>query len=101
VEANAIAASKTSAKVLSEYPRLRGNEFGSEYRLGRSSLEALWKMDGGWIDRLVDLFAGEDVGQIVGTGSPTSKAVRVMRFMLRRKPISALSCLPASIRDGI
>jgi flavin-dependent dehydrogenase len=101
VAANAIAASKTSAKVLSEYPRLWGKEFGSEYRLGRSALETLRKMDDKEIDRLVDLFAGEDVGQIVGTGSPTSKAVRVMRFMLRRKPFSALSCLPAIIRAGI
>ncbi len=101
VAANAIAASKTSAKVLSEYPRLWGKEFGSEYRLGRSSLEALRKMDDKEIDRLVGLFAGEDVGQIVGTGSPTSKAFRVMRFMLRRKPVSALSCLPSLIRAGI
>ena len=101
VAANAIAASKTSAKVLSEYPRLWGKEFGSEYRLGRSALEALRKMDDKEIDRLVGLFAGEDVGQIVGTGSPTSKAFRVMRFMLRRKPVSALSCLPAIIRAGI
>ncbi|NOQ28887.1 MAG: hypothetical protein GQ566_02140, partial [Methanosarcinales archaeon] len=46
-------------------------------------------------------FAGEDVGQITGTGSPTSKAFRVMRFMLRRKPVSALSCLPSLIRAGI
>ena len=101
VAANAIAASKTSVKVLSEYPRLWGKEFGSEYRLGRSSLEALRKMDDKEIDRLVGLFAGEDVGQIVGTGSPTSKAFRVMRFMLRRKPVSALSCLPSIIRAGI
>jgi len=101
VAANAIAASKTSAKVLSEYPRLWGKEFGSEYRLGRSSLEALRKMDDTEIDRLVGLFAGEDVGQITGTGSPTSKAFRVMRFMLRRKPVSALSCLPSLIRAGI
>ncbi len=101
VAANAIAASKTSVKVLSEYPRLWGKEFGSEYRLGRSALEALRKMDDKEIDRLVDLFAGEDVGQIVGTGSPTSKAFRVMRFMLRRKPVSALSCLPSLIRAGI
>ncbi|MBA1343155.1 MAG: Digeranylgeranylglycerophospholipid reductase [ANME-2 cluster archaeon] len=101
VAANAIAASKTSVKVLSEYPRLWGKEFGSEYRLGRSSLEALRKMDDKEIDRLVGLFAGEDVGQIVGTGSPTSKAFRVMRFMLRRKPVSALSCLPSLIRAGI
>ena len=101
VAANAIAASKTSAKVLSEYPRLWGKEFGSEYRLGRSALEALRKMDDKEIDRLVGLFAGEDVGQIVGTGSPTSKAFRVMRFMLRRKPVSALSCLPSLIRAGI
>jgi len=101
VAANAIAASKTSVKVLSEYPRLWGKEFGSEYRLGRSSLEALRKMDDTEIDRLVGLFAGEDVGQIVGTGSPTSKAFRVMRFMLRRKPFSALSCLPSLIRAGI
>ena len=101
VAANAIAASKTSVKVLSEYPRLWGKEFGSEYRLGRSSLEALRKMDDKEIDRLVGLFAGEDVGQIVGTGSPASKAFRVMRFMLRRKPVSALSCLPSLIRAGI
>ena len=101
VAANAIAASKTSAKVLSEYPRLWGKEFGSEYRLGRSALEALRKMDDKEIDRLVGLFAGEDVNQITGTGSPTSKAFRVMRFMLRRKPVSALSCLPAIIRAGI
>jgi len=58
-------------------------------------------MDDAEIDRLVGLFAGEDVGQIVGTGSPTSKAFRVMRFMLRRKPVSALSCLPSIIRAGI
>ncbi|MEA1869196.1 MAG: NAD(P)/FAD-dependent oxidoreductase [Euryarchaeota archaeon] len=101
VAANAIAASKTSVKVLSEYPRLWGKEFGSEYRLGRSALEALRKMGDTEIDRLVGLFAGEDVGQIVGTGSPASKAFRVMRFMLRRKPVSALSCLPAIIRAGI
>ncbi len=101
VAANAIAASKTSAKVLSEYPRLWGKEFGSEYRLGRSALEALRKMDDTEIDRLVGLFAGEDVNQITGTGSPTSKAFRVMRFMLRRKPVSALSCLPSLIRAGI
>jgi len=101
VAAKAIAASKMSAKVLSEYPRLWGKEFGSEYRLGRSALEALRKMDDKEIDRLVGLFAGEDVGQITGTGSPTSKAFRVMRFMLRRKPVSALSCLPAIIRAGI
>ncbi|KAB3543734.1 MAG: NAD(P)/FAD-dependent oxidoreductase [ANME-2 cluster archaeon] len=101
VAANAIAASKTSAKVLSEYPRLWGKEFGSEYRLGRSALEALRKMDDKEIDRLVGLFAGEDVNQITGTGSPTSKAFRVMRFMLRRKPVSALSCLPSLIRAGI
>ncbi len=101
VAANAIAASKTSVKVLSEYPRLWGKEFGSEYRLGRSALEALRKMDDKEIDRLVGLFAGEDVNQITGTGSPASKAVRVMRFMLRRKPVSALSCLPAIIRAGI
>ena len=101
VAANAIAASKTSAKVLSEYPRLWGKEFGSEYRLGRSALEALRKMDDAEIDRLVGLFAGEDVNQITGTGSPASKAFRVMRFMLRRKPVSALSCLPSLIRAGI
>ncbi len=101
VAANAIAASKTSVKVLSEYPRLWGKEFGSEYRLGRSALEALRKMDDTEIDRLVGLFAGEDVNQITGTGSPTSKAFRVMRFMLRRKPVSALSCLPSLIRAGI
>lgn len=101
VAANAIAASKTSAKVLSEYPRLWGKEFGSEYRLGRSALEALRKMDDKEIDRLVGLFAGEDVNQITGTGSPTSKAFRVMRFMLRRKPVSAFSCLPSLIRAGI
>ena len=97
----ALAASKTSAKALSEYPRLWGKEFGIEYRLGRSALEALRKMDDKEIDRLVGLFAGEDVNRIVGTGSPVSKAVRVMRFMLRRKPVSALSCLPAIIRAGI
>lgn len=97
----ALAASKASAKVLSEYPRLWGREFGSEYRLGRSALEALRKMDDTEIDRLVGLFAGEDVNQIVGTGSPISKAFRVMRFMLRRKPVSALSCLPSIIRAGI
>jgi flavin-dependent dehydrogenase len=101
VAANAIAASKTSAKALSEYRRLWGKEFGSEYRLGRSALEALRKMDDTEIDRLVGLFAGEDVGKITGTGSPTSKAFRVMRFMLRRKPVSALSCLPSIIRAGI
>jgi len=101
VAANAIAASKTSAKALSEYRRLWGKEFGSEYRRGRSSLEALRKMDDTEIDRLVGLFAGEEVGQITGTGSPTSKAFRVMRFMLRRKPVSALSCLPSLIRAGI
>ena len=101
VAANAIAASKTSAKVLSEYPRLWGKEFGSEYRLGRSALEALRKMDDTEIDRLVGLFAGENVNRITGTGSPTSKAFRVMRFMLRRKPVSALSCLPSIIRAGI
>ncbi len=101
VAANAIAASKTSARALSEYPRLWRKEFGSEYRLGRSSLEALRKMDDAEIDRLVGLFAGEDVGQIVGTGSPTSKAFRVMRFMLQKKPVAALSCLPSLIRAGI
>jgi flavin-dependent dehydrogenase len=53
VAAKAIASSKTSAKALSEYPRLWGKEFGSEYRLGRSALEALRKMDDAEIDRLV------------------------------------------------
>jgi len=101
VAAKAIAASKTSVKVLSEYPRLWAKEFGSEYRLGRSALEALRKMDDMEIDRLVGLFAGENVNRITGTGSPTSKAFRVMRFMLRRKPVSALSCLPSIIRAGI
>ena len=101
VAANAIAASKTSAKALSEYPRLWGKEFGIEYRLGRSALEAMRKMDDKEIDRLVGLFAGEDVNRIIGTGSPASKAVRVMGFMLRRKPVSALSCLPSIIRAGI
>jgi flavin-dependent dehydrogenase len=101
VAAKAIAASKTSAKALSEYRRLWGKEFGIEYRLGRSALEALRKMDDTEIDRLVGLFAGEDVNRIIGTGSPAYKAVRVMRFMLRRKPVSALSCLPSLIRAGI
>ncbi len=100
VAAKAITQASTP-KALSEYPRLWGKEFGSEYRLGRSALEALRKMDDKEIDRLVGLFAGEDVGQITGTGSPTSKAFRVMRFMLRRKPVSALSCLPSLIRAGI
>jgi len=101
VAAKAIAASKTSARALSEYRHLWGKEFGSEYRLGRSALEALRKMDDTEIDRLVGLFAGEDVGQITGTGSPASKAFRVMRFMLQKKPVSALSCLPSLIRAGI
>ena len=101
VAAEAVAASNTSRKVLSEYQRLWGKEFRSEYLLGRSALETLRRMGDKDIDRLVGLFADADVQQVVGTGSPMSRAFHVMMFMLKKKPISALSCLPPLIRAGI
>lgn len=101
VAAKAIVTSNTSKKELSGYQRLWEKEFKSEYNLGRSALEAMRKMDDKDIDRLVGLFAGADVNRIIGTGTPISKAFRVMRFMLRRRPVSALSCIPSVIKAGI
>ncbi len=101
VAAKAVVTSNTSKKELSKYQRLWEKEFKSEYNLGRYALEALRKMDDKDIDRLVGLFAGADINRIVGTGTPISKAFRVMRFMLRRRPVSALSCIPSVIKAGI
>ncbi len=100
VAAKAVAASNTSRKTLSEYQRLWGKEFKSEHLLGRSALETLRKMDDKDIDRLFEIFAGVDVQQLVGSGSPVTKAIRVMRFMLQERPRSALSCLAPIIKAG-
>lgn len=101
VAAKAIAASNTSRKVLSEYQHIWAKEFKNEYLLGRSALETLRKMDDRDIDHLVRMFADGGVTRIAGTGTPISKAIRVARFMLRKKPKTALSCLTHLIRAGI
>lgn len=101
VAAKAISSSKTSRKALSEYQRLWEKEFKSEYLLGRSALEILRKIDDKEIDRLTGMFTDVNLTRVTGTGSPRSQAIRVMRFMLRKDPKTALSLLAPLIRAGI
>ena len=101
VAAKAIASSNTSKKALSEYRRIWGKEFKSEYMLGRSALETLRKLDNKEIDRLTGMFTDVNLTRVTGTGSPMSQAVRVMRFMLRNDPKTTLSLLAPLIKAGI
>ncbi|HIE32128.1 MAG TPA: NAD(P)/FAD-dependent oxidoreductase [Methanosarcinales archaeon] len=101
VAAKAVAASNTSKKALSEYRHIWEKELESEYMLGRSALEILRKMDDEEIDRLTGMFAGVNLSRVTGAGSPRSQAIRVMRFMLRKEPKTALSLLSPLIRSGI
>ena len=101
VAAKAIASSNTSKNALSEYRRIWGKEFKSEYMLGRSALETLRKLDNKEIDRLTGMFTDVNLTRVTGTGSPMSQAIRVMRFMLRNDPKTTLSLLAPLIKAGI